>query len=123
MRSVVLLLAVLAIGKFGYQEYMYRITSSDLIVKAYGEQAMLACQVDALSRNLSESYVTWSRPAWIGMEIGRRDLDVAFWDVSHADWQARYGSPTLLIVARREPFVIQCAYDINERIAHVWRDE
>lgn len=123
MRSAVLILALLAIGKYGYQEYMYRTATAELIIKAYGEQAMLACQVDALARNLSESYVNWTKPASISLAIGRREPAISVWDFTNPQWTAEYGHPTLLIIARREPFEIACSYDILDRRTEVWRSE
>lgn len=120
MRNAVLLLAALAIGKFGYQEYMYRSATADLIVRSYSEQAMLACQVDAVARNLSESYVSWTKPLSVSLSVGRRGVEVGFWDMSNTLWNARYQNPTLVIVARKQPFRIECEYDLVERSAHVF---
>ena len=47
MKAIVILLALLAAAKLGYQEYLFRGATRDALIGAYKEHAVQACQKDA----------------------------------------------------------------------------
>ena len=62
MKAVVILLALLAAAKLGYQEYLFRSATRDAIIGAYREHAVQACQKDARSAALGSTPQAWANP-------------------------------------------------------------
>ena len=52
MKAIVILLALLAATKLGYQEYLFRGATRDALIGAYKEHAVQACQKDARTGTL-----------------------------------------------------------------------
>ena len=52
MKAIVILLALLASAKLGYQEYLFRGATRDALIGAYREHAVQACQKDAATQAL-----------------------------------------------------------------------
>ena len=75
VRSIAMIIALLAAGKLGYQEYAYRITLADVVMTTYRQDAVVACQREAAQRNLSVSYVSWTKPEEMSLEVGRSGSD------------------------------------------------
>jgi len=121
MRAVVILLALLAAAKLGYQEYLFRAGTRDAIVGAYKEHAAQACQKDARSLNLGLGPQAWSNPSTIRVVIGKSALDVHPWQVDHAMWSARYRNPYLFLTTGPSTDRIFCEYDIVNAAASVSR--
>jgi len=121
MRAFVVFLALLAAGKLGYQEYLFRGGTRDAIIGAYKEHAAAACQKDARSLNLGLVGQAWSHPSSIRLAIGKSSLDVQVWQVDHAQWNARYRNPYLLLTANQQSGTIHCEYDIVNAAAAVSR--
>ncbi len=121
MRAVVFLLALLAAVKIGYQEYLFRTSARDVIVSAYRERAVDACQKDPKSATLGIAAPAWERPASVSLVIGKSNLDVQFWQVDHAMWNARYRNPYLFLVAGSKGANVFCEYDIVHGAASVYR--
>jgi hypothetical protein len=92
MRALVLVLVLLAIAKVGYQEYMYRSATNEVIITAYRDRATAACQRDAKGQSLAGS-PAWAQLSHIKLLIGKSNLDVYIWQVDHALWNARYRNP------------------------------
>ena len=121
MRAVVFLLALLAAVKIGYQEYLFRTSARDVIVSAYRERAVDACQKDPKSATLGIAAPAWERPASVSLVIGKSNLDVQFWQVDHAMWNARYRNPYLHLASGDRTSGVSCEYDIVHGIASVNR--
>jgi hypothetical protein len=121
MKAVVILLALLAAAKLGYQEYLFRAGTRDAIVGAYKEHAAQACQKDARSVNLSLGPQAWSNSTTIKLVIGKSTLDVHPWQVDHAMWNARYRNPYLFLITGPSAGRILCEYDIVNAAASVSR--
>lgn len=120
MKAMVVFLAFLAALKVGYQEYLYRAASSEIIVSAYRERAIAACQREPRGLQIAEPRV-WSRPGQIRLVIGKSNLDVHFWQVDHALWNARFRNPYLFLAAGDRPNRVFCEFDIVNGAASVFR--
>ncbi len=125
MRAVAIFLLLLAAGKLGYQEYLFRTATRDAIVGAYREHAVEACQNDAGSKSLGLGPQAWSHPKDVKLMIGKSSLDVYPWQTDHAQWAARYRNPYLLLTANPAPGQrssgVRCEYDIVNAAAAVSR--
>jgi hypothetical protein len=120
MKAVVVLLAFLAALKVGYQEYVYRMASSEIIVAAYRERAITACQREPRGQQIVQASV-WAKPSHIRLLIGKSNLDVHFWQVDHALWNARYRNPYLFLSSGDRPNRVFCEFDIVNGSAQVFR--
>jgi hypothetical protein len=120
MRAVIFLLMLLAALKIGANEYFYRTATTDVIVNAYRERAILACQSDPKAQILVSSPLAWTNPTAVKVVIGKSNLDVHFWQVGQETWNARYRNPYLHLVVGERPSVY-CEYDIVNGAASVFR--
>ncbi|HEU4380678.1 MAG TPA: hypothetical protein VFR73_19070 [Hyphomicrobiaceae bacterium] len=121
MKPMLIVLAVLATAKVLHHEYLFRTSTRDVIIQAYRERAVLACQRDALGTMLGVSPQAWSTPNSITLAIGKRNLDVHLWQVDHKNWSARYRNPYLFISAGQRSTAVTCEYDIVNASAFVYR--
>jgi hypothetical protein len=121
MKAIVILLALLAAAKLGYQEYLFRGGARDALVGAYKEHAVQACQRDPRSHTLGMGPQAWANPKAIRLVIGKSSIDVYPWQVDHALWNARYRNPYLLLTASQRSATISCEYDIVNAAASVSR--
>lgn len=120
MRAVVVLLILLAAGKVGYNEYLYRSATNDIIITAYRDRAIAACQRDSRGQGAA-SPAAWTKPQNIKLVIGKSNLDVYFWQVDHALWSARFRNPYLFVTATEAPSRVYCEFDIVHGAATVYR--
>ena len=125
MRKLVILVVVLIAGKLGYQEYLFRATTRDVIVATFQERALQTCQ-----RHTRASVVTlsgaapvgaWSKPVSVSLMIGKSGLDVYPWQINSGKWNARYRNPYLVIVADATASSLACEYDILTGAAQVYK--
>jgi hypothetical protein len=121
MKAIVILLALLAAAKLGYQEYLFRGGARDALVGAYKEHAVQACQKDPRSHTLGMGAQAWANPKAIRLVIGKSSIDVYPWQVDHALWNARYRNPYLLLTASQRSATLSCEYDIVNAAASVSR--
>lgn len=121
MRTVVILLALLAAAKLGYSEYLFRVSTRDAVIGAYKEHAVEACRKDAGSQSLGLGSQAWSNPSSIRLVIGKSSVDVYPWQVDHALWNARYRNPYLFLTMSQRLGTIACEYDIVNAAAAVSR--
>lgn len=117
MKIVVVLLALLAAIKVGHQEYMLRTAAQEIIIAAYRERAITACQKDARAPHVA----AWARPSQIKLVIGKSNLDVYIWQVDHTLWNARFRNPYLFLATGDRPNRVFCEYDIVHGAASVFR--
>ena len=118
MRTLVFVLAVLAIAKISYHQYLFRRTTSEVIVAAYRDRAVSACQKDAKSQSLPGT--AWAAPDTVTLVIGKSNLNVSIWQVDNALWSARFTNPYLFLKAAERPNVY-CEFDIVHGAATVFR--
>lgn len=121
MKAVVILLALLAAAKLGYQEYLFRGATRDALIGAYREHAIQACQKDGRTQALGLGAQGWANPRAIRLVIGKSSIDVYPWQVDHAQWNARYRNPYLLLTASQRTTTLSCEYDIVNAAASVSR--
>ena len=119
MKALVFFLVLLAGLKVGYHEYMFRTATNEVIISAYRERAISACQRDAKGQALVAP-AAWARPQSVRLIIGKQGLDVYVWQVDHAMWSARYRNPYLFLAAGDKPKVF-CEFDIVHGAASVFR--
>jgi hypothetical protein len=121
MKMAVMALGLLAVAKIGTQEYLYRAGTKDVLVGAFLERAIQACQKDPRGPGYASNGSIWTKPSDIRVMIGKSDLDVWIWQVDNAQWSARYRNPYLYLVPADRQSNIQCEYDIVHGIANVIR--
>jgi hypothetical protein len=121
MKPLLIVLAVLAGAKIVHSEYLFRTATRDVIIQAYRERALQACQKDALGPMLGVTPQSWSTPSSISLAIGKRNIDVHLWQVDHKMWNARYRNPYLFISAGQRSAAATCEYDIVNATAFVYR--
>ncbi len=121
MRALVIVLAVLAGAKILAHERLYREGAEDALIRAYRERAMAACQSQEASRAqpVSASAPYWTRPASVGLVIGRRSAQVNLWEVDNALWPARFKHPHVVLTARKDASGPVCEYDVIEGRAYL----
>ena len=125
MRKLVAFVILLVAAKFGYQEYLYRAATRDVIVGMVQERALQQCQRQAKLSVVTPAGAApanaWSRPASVALKIGKSGLDVYPWQINSAHWNARYRNPYLLIVAEPAASSLACEYDILNGAAQVYK--
>ena len=116
MRSVLAFVALLALAKFGYQEWVYRSALVDTLITTFRQDAVESCQKEAKARNLAVGYGAWSDPESFQLIVGHGSKDTGALDIS-----SEAASPFLVIVARKDPAKIQCEFDIVRMSAAVYQ--
>ncbi|MBU2581877.1 MAG: hypothetical protein KJ622_09185 [Alphaproteobacteria bacterium] len=118
MRSIVVLLAALALVKIYTQDQIYRSATSQALIDAYRTKAISACRHD-VGNLLGETQ--WDEPAAIDVEIGRNDLGIGVWDANHPLWEAAFLRPYLVLSPAGDASRLKCTYDIPADAADVAR--
>ena len=118
MRSLILFVVLLAGGKFGYQEYVYRSALVDALINTYRQDAVERCQQEAMSRNLAIGYAAWSKPESLSLMVGRSVREAAATDLAATPASQ---STYLVLVARKAPAEIRCEFDIVKLSASVFQ--
>jgi hypothetical protein len=121
MRVLVFIAALLALLKLGYQEYLFRVSTRDVIVATYQERALANCQKQAKTQGIAGMLSNWTKPSSVSLVIGKSSIDVYVWEINNAMWNARYRNPYLHIVADERSSSVYCEYDILNGSAVVQR--
>ncbi len=121
LKAVVMALGLIAMAKVGTQEYLFRSGTKDVLISAYRERAVAACQKDQRNQILTTNSMVWAKPAEVRVVIGKTDLDVWFWQVDHSLWSARYRNPYLYLSSSDRLSPASCEYDIVHGIATIFR--
>jgi len=121
LRVAVMVLGLLAMGKVVTQDYLYRSGTRDVLISTYRERAITACQKDPRNLGLVGNASVWSKPGDIKVVIGKNDLEVWFWQIDNALWNARYRNPYLHLASGDRTSGVSCEYDIVHGIASVNR--
>jgi hypothetical protein len=113
MRIFVLFLAMLAGSKVWVQDTLFRSGAEEALVAAYRDRAIQACQRQPSdSEGRSARGLDWSQPETIRLSTGSRAVSAYFWQVDHANWNARYRNPYLVLTAREDAGGPRCEYDV-----------
>lgn len=120
MKAVVYVLALFAAAKIGTSEYLFRASARDVIVAAYRDRAIHACQRD--TKAPAGEAVSWSRAADIRLVVGKSGFDVHLWQVDHHLWNARYRNLYLVLSLSSEKAAgLVCEYDVVHNAAQISR--
>ena len=114
MRLIAVILILLAAGKFGYQEYLYRATTAEVMVATFRDHAVAACQRDATAAGLADR-AAWATPSQVWFGVGNPRADVSVWQIDHARWGERFRTPFLFVAPASATGTPVCAYDIGAR--------
>jgi hypothetical protein len=114
MRFIALILILLAGAKVGYQEYLYRASTGEVLVSAFRDQAVAACQRDATAAGLADR-AAWANPKQVWFGVGNPSADVSVWQIDHARWGERYRTPYLFVSPGNARTSAVCAYDLDAR--------
>lgn len=97
MRALVIALAILAGTKIWAHQELYRAASEQALLKAYTQQAVLACKRNSrlsLAQLADGGRVTdWSQYDLAQVVMGNKSLNVSLWQVDHEHWDQRYKTP------------------------------
>ena len=121
MRSLVLLVGLLAAGKVGYQEYVERNALTEVLLNTYRQDATEACEREAGHRNFSVAYSAWSSPKEISISLGRSSDNEPYWQIGETLLGPTERDPYVVIVAHKDPYKIVCDYDIVRQLATINR--
>lgn len=114
MKFIAAILLLLAGGKIGYQEYLYRSATAEVMVATFKELALSACQRDATAAGLADRSA-WANPAQVWFGVGNPNADVSVWQIDHARWGERYRTPFLFVAPTHGRNSPVCAYDLGAR--------
>ena len=112
MRTIIVILVLLAAGKVAAIEWLHRSASDDVIINAYRPRAVEACGVDARRFAVAGGDSVWTSDATIHLEIGPRNNAVRFWQVDHPAWTTHFRNPFLYLEAGPPAARLRCEYDI-----------
>ena len=118
MRLLLLAVAVIALVRFATYEYLDRTAKRDVIIDAYREHALAACQREAGEAIAQDD---WAKPVSVKLAIGKSDLDVYIWQTKHRLWKARYQNAYLYLTLAKSSANVYCEYDIVNDVASVHR--
>ena len=111
MRTLAILLAMMALTKVATVQWLYRSASDDVIVNAYRLRASEACGRDA-RRVFGLDASIWSQAAHIRLEMGKRGGGVYLWQVDDPTWTQSWRNPFLLFTVSASGNQFQCSYDV-----------
>ncbi|MEZ5842514.1 MAG: hypothetical protein R3D27_02110 [Hyphomicrobiaceae bacterium] len=121
LRIIAVILILLAGAKLAVGEYLYRMATQDLVVRAYRDAAVAGCSSTTRLLGLGIDAVGWRMAGDVRLEIGRRDTGVHIWDTGHELWRQRWRDPFLHLTARTGSDSITCTYDVLRGMAAVRR--
>ncbi len=118
MRSVVIILALLAGLKVWSQDHLYRSAMNDALVVAYRDRAAQMClkatdpsAFARLTKTSADAKNPWaSATETPKIAIGDPAIDVAIWDVDNPLWDVRFRHPHILL-ATSDTTNGQCRFD------------
>lgn len=118
MRLILLAIALIAVARFATYEYLDRTAKRDVIISAYKEHAIAACEREAAGVALGAD---WAQPASVKLTIGKQELDVYVWQTRNRLWNARYRNAYLYLTPGKAGATVYCEYDISNDVASVHR--
>ena len=121
MKAIVILLALLAAAKLGYQEYLFRAPARRPRRRLQGARDAAGRRRIARTQTLGMGAQAWANPKAIRLVIGKSSIDVYPWQVDDPMWNARYRNPYLLLTTSQRTATVSCEYDITNAAASVSR--
>jgi hypothetical protein len=113
------LVALIAAGKLGFQEYVYRSAITEALINTYRQDAVERCQRESATRNLSIGYDAWSQPESIKLTVGHATLLAGALDGGNDE--ARAANPLIVLVARKTSAHLLCEFDVVRQSASVYQ--
>ena len=121
MRNLVITVLLLVTVKVGYQEYLFRAATREVIVSTFQERAVQTCQKNARAAGGLVHAAAWARPSSVTLMIGKPGVAVWPWQINSSAWNARYRNPYLYVVADASAASLACEYDILSGNAAVFK--
>jgi hypothetical protein len=115
MRTVLLGLLLLAVGKVWFQDHAFRLGMSDAVIEAYRERAIEACRRSSVRRGsnpTADGVYAWGPASKTEAVIGNSDVDVALWDTQNPLWAQRFRDPQLILSSTNGS--ARCAFDVRQ---------
>ncbi|MBL8565074.1 MAG: hypothetical protein JNM89_05095 [Hyphomicrobiaceae bacterium] len=120
LRSVVVVLVILAATKVWTQDRIYRSATEEALIHAYRVKAVEGCQRATRAETplapTEQARATlvhaWTRPERLTLVIGNPEVKVSIWEVDHAAWGMRYRYPYLVLDAGSPAPFARCSYDV-----------
>jgi len=113
LRMAIVVLALLVGLKLWAHEHFYRQATTDALLNAYLDRASRACRrhlLESASQTAAASAARDVVPI-AKVVIGDDTLDVAFWNVGHPHWAARYKTAFLHLTAGTGGSDAVCRFD------------
>lgn len=115
MRALAMILFVLALGKVGLIQHLRLEGARDVVVAAYGGDAIKACE-----RADDRMKLAVTSPASLDLTVGDRAKQVSLWQVDHANWASRYRTVYLDVAISGG---LACRYDVAAGTAKILSKE
>ena len=119
LRTLVIMLAVLAGAKIWAQDLLFREGAEDALLRAYRDRAIAACQSEPIAQRAGADGPLWTRPAAVDLVIGRSSANVRIWEVNDDLWPVRYRHPHVVLTLAGGKPAPTCEYDVIEGRAYV----
>lgn len=119
MRALVVCLALLAGLKIWAHHALYVTATEQALLDAYRKNAVMACSGTAMTRqrpiavSRSAGKVDWSHYHSLRVVIGDESVNVSLWQLDHEQWDQRYKTPFIHVVADGGGTRHQCIYNIS----------
>ncbi|MFM2421728.1 MAG: hypothetical protein RL291_258, partial [Pseudomonadota bacterium] len=92
---------------------VWRQATRDAIFQAYRERAVMACQNERRLKQFGVAPVAWQPSPTQTVEVGKRGVDVALWQVDDPRWADRFKRTTVRLVAQDGPATLACSFDVT----------
>lgn len=119
MRTLVIILMLMAAGKVLAVEYLHRAAGDELVVNAYRTRALETCSREARRKGLATA--NWKADTPITLEIGNRGAAAFVWQVDNPAWSQRFRHPYLHVTGDQGGQPVQCLFDVIAGSAAVGR--
>ena len=111
------LLICLALGKLWLEDRTYRQGVGGYVAVRDRDRAIKACASAASGKKQLAAYIQFESAEDVSVVIGNPQLKVSLWDIGNAAWSDRYQRPYLFVVARKKPYEVSCAFDLETAAA------
>ncbi|MGH1418533.1 MAG: hypothetical protein ACRBCJ_06715 [Hyphomicrobiaceae bacterium] len=113
MRTIVAVLAIVAIGKIYVHYNFYRTAADRAIIAAYRDTAIAACRSGQSNMPSQTAAYLWSQPRSIKVRVGKPDLSVSMWDINHPKWAERYKHANLVLAPHDPHTLLTCRFNLT----------
>jgi hypothetical protein len=107
MRLIAMVLFAAALAKVGLVKHLHHAGARDVIIAAYGAEAIAACEKSDPKLKLAPT------TAEIDVQIGDRARSVSLWQVDNPEWVDRYRKVYMIVKAAGGEAT--CRFDVLQR--------